>query len=139
MEKHVHALLDASIEKIRDMVDVNTVVGDPIHTDDGITIIPVSRVSYGFASGGSDLPNKANRDIFGGGSGAGVTVVPVAFLVVTKGEVRMLPVVAKPDSGDRVISMIPDVVDKITALFKKEPASQAPAPSPEQTDDIRLD
>ncbi len=140
MAKNVHDLMETSIEKMRAMVDANTVVGKSIVTPDGITVIPVSRVSYGFASGGSDLPNKANRDIFGGGSGAGVTVTPVAFLVITGGEVRLLPVVAKPDTGDRVISMVPEIVDKITSLVKKDKSSPvAEQKDAEQKDEIRLD
>ena len=122
MEKNINNFLGVSMEKIKQMVDVNTVVGDPITLADGITIIPVSRMSYGFAAGGSDLPNKSDRDIFGGGTGAGVNVTPVAFLVVKNGEVKMLPVNSKPDSLDRAVSMIPDAVDKIVGLFKKDGA-----------------
>ncbi len=120
MEKNINNFLGVSMEKIKQMVDVNTVVGDPIALADGITIIPVSRMSYGFAAGGSDLPNKSDRDIFGGGTGAGVNVTPVAFLVVKNGEVKMLPVNSKPDSLDRAVSMIPDAVDKVVGLFKKD-------------------
>ncbi len=122
MEKNINNFLGVSMEKIKQMVDVNTVVGDPITLADGITVIPVSRMSYGFAAGGSDLPNKADRDIFGGGTGAGVNVTPVAFLVVKNGEVKMLPVNSKPDSLDRAVSMIPDAVDKVVGLFKKDSA-----------------
>lgn len=137
MEKSVHSLLGVSIDKIKEMVDVNTVVGNPISTPDGTTIIPVSRISYGFASGGSDLPNKANRDIFGGGSGAGVNVTPVAFLVISKGDVKLLPVVAKPETANSVVSMVPDLVDKVTGLFKKDKPEDADAA--EQTDEIVLE
>ena len=120
MEKNINTFLGVSIDKIKQMVDVNTVVGDPISLPDGITIVPVSRMSYGFAAGGSDLPNKSNRDIFGGGTGAGVNVTPVAFLVIQNGELKMLPVNAKPSSIDRAVSMVPDMVDKVTGLFKKD-------------------
>ncbi|MGN0171498.1 MAG: GerW family sporulation protein [Acutalibacteraceae bacterium] len=137
MEKSVHSLLGVSIDKIKEMVDVNTVVGNPISTPDGTTIIPVSRISYGFASGGSDLPNKANRDIFGGGSGAGVNVTPVAFLVISKGDVKLLPVVAKPETANSVVSMVPDLVDKVTGLFKKDKPEDADAA--EQADEIVLE
>lgn len=119
MEKNVNTFLGVSIDKIKQMVDVNTVVGDPITLPDGMTIIPVSRMSYGFAAGGSDFPNKSDRDIFGGGTGAGVNVTPVAFLVIRGGEVKMLPVNSKPDSIDRAVSMVPDMVDKVVGLFKK--------------------
>ena len=128
MEKNVHNLLGVSMDKIKEMVDVNTVVGDPIDVA-GITIIPVSRVTYGFAAGGSDIPNKANNAVFGGGSGASVNVTPVAFLVVQNGNLKMLPVNANPDMLDRAISMVPDVVDKVVGVFKKdEPTAEADMP-----------
>lgn len=120
MEKHVNSLLGVSIDKIKEMVDVNTVVGDPIKLDDAVTIIPVSRISYGFASGGSDLPNKAGADVFGGGAGAGINVTPVAFLVVRDGGVQLLPVMSKPTSIDHAISMMPGMVDKVAGFFKKD-------------------
>ncbi len=119
MEKNVHNLLGVSMDKIKEMVDVNTVVGDPIEVA-GITIIPVSRVTYGFAAGGSDLPNKTDRAVFGGGSGASVNVTPVAFLVVQNGGLKLIPVNANPDMLDRAISMVPDVVDKVVGVFKKD-------------------
>ena len=116
-ENKVNKLLGVSMDKIKEMVDVNTVIGDPINTPDGTTIIPVSRISYGFGAGGSDLPSKTQRDLFGGGSGAGVNVTPIAFLVVSGGKVDMLQLVAKPDTSDRLVNMIPDVVDKLTELI----------------------
>lgn len=119
MQKNVNELLGVSMDKIKQMVDVNTVVGDPITVGD-MTIIPVSRMSYGFAAGGSDLPSKHEREVFGGGSGAGVNVTPVAFLVVKNGELKMLPVNSNPDMIDRAVSMVPDMVDKVVGLFKKD-------------------
>ena len=83
----IHDLMGVTMEKIRDMVDVQTIIGDPIVAAPGITIIPISKVSYGFASGGSDLPAKNNpKDLFGGGAGAGVSIQPVGFLVVQDGQ-----------------------------------------------------
>ncbi len=128
MQKNVNELLGVSMDKIKQMVDVNTVVGDPIAVGD-MTIIPVSRMSYGFAAGGSDLPSKTDRDIFGGGSGAGVNVTPVAFLVVKNGELKMLPVNSNPDMIDRAVSMVPDVVDKVVGLFKKDTTSKDDVPA----------
>ena len=129
MANNVEGLMGVSVEKIRELVDANTVVGTPIALADGVTLIPVSKVSYGFASGGSDLPSKTASDLFGGGAGAGINITPVAFITVKNGEVNILPVVAKPDTIDRAISMVPDVVDKITAKFgkKKEEASSEDA------------
>ena len=119
MENKVQGLLGASIDKIREMVDVNTVIGDPMTLEDGITLIPVSRVTYGFASGGSDLPTKCNQDLFGGGGGAGINIIPIAFLVVSDGNVRVLPLMASPDTINQMVSMVPDVVNKIGDLFSK--------------------
>ena len=94
MSEHpIESLMGVTMQKIREMVDVNTIIGDPITTPDGTVIVPVSQVSYGFASGGSDFPSKKDgRDCFGGGSGAGIKITPVGFLTVCKGEVRMIPV-----------------------------------------------
>ena len=116
----VQGLLGASMEKIKEMVDANTVIGTPINAADGTILIPVSRISYGFASGGSDLPNKANAELFGGGSGAGINITPVAFLVIANGDVRLLSVSAKPDTTDKLVNLVPDVVDKISGAFSKK-------------------
>ena len=117
---NLNNMMDTTMEKIRQMVDVNTIIGEPVICPDGTVIIPVSKVSYGFASGGSDLPSKANpqKEYFGGGSGAGVSIQPVAFLVVNNGEVKMLNM-EFDGAVDRVISMIPDFADKVGDLFKK--------------------
>jgi sporulation protein YtfJ len=101
-------------------VDANTVIGTPIVVAEGVTIIPVSKISYGFASGGSDLPSKSSSDLFGGGAGAGVNITPVAFLTVKNGEINLLPVVSKPDTFDRLVSLVPDAVGKISDLAKKK-------------------
>lgn len=132
MEQGVQGLLGVSMEKIREMVDVNTVIGDPISLPDGTVLIPVSKVSYGFAAGGSDLPSKTQTALFGGGSGAGIHITPIAFLVVANGDVRMMPMVSKPDSNDKLVSMVPDLVDKVTGLFnkKKTDKSETAEPSP---------
>lgn len=121
MDHPINSLMDTTMKKIKEMIDVNTIIGDPITTPDGTTIIPVSKVSYGFASGGSDLPTKKdNKDCFGGGSGAGVTINPVAFLYVSKGNVKLIPIEKYDGAVDRVVGMVPDLVDKVTDLFKKD-------------------
>ncbi len=114
---NVEGLMGISVDKIRGMVDANTVVGTPIALEDGTILIPVSKISYGFASGGSDLPSKSTADLFGGGAGAGVNITPVAFVTVKDGNINVLPVVSAPDTADRVVSLIPEVADK---LFKKK-------------------
>ena len=114
MEHPIGNLMDTTMNKIKEMIDVNTIVGEPITSPDGTLIIPVSKVSYGFASGGSDLPTKKeNKDCFGGGSGAGVTIQPVAFLTVYKGDVKLIPVDKFEGTPDRLVGMIPEVIDKV--------------------------
>ena len=114
-------MLESTIQKIREMVDVNSVIGEPIPTPDGVTIIPVTKVSIGYGGGGSDFAMKnmpANRDNpFGGGAGA-VKVTPICFLIVKDGNVRMMPV-AEPASStaDRIVEMVPDTLDKLTAYL----------------------
>ncbi|MBQ7089070.1 MAG: sporulation protein YtfJ [Clostridia bacterium] len=120
MNNNVEGLMGVSVDKIRELVDANTVVGTPIAVGDGVTIIPVSKVSYGFASGGSDLPSKSSSDLFGGGAGAGINITPVAFLTVKNGEINLLPVVSKPDTVDRLVSLVPDAVNKISELTAKK-------------------
>lgn len=117
---NVKNLFGASVDKIKEVVDTNTVIGDPIVTADGTTVIPVSKVSYGFASGGSDLPSKQAASLFGGGGGAGINITPIAFLVVKNGDVRVIPVSSHPDTVDRVVSMVPGVVDKVGSLFSRK-------------------
>jgi len=121
MSKTLPDMLGNTIAKIREMVDVNSVIGDPITTPDGITIIPVSKVSVGFGGGGSDYVSKnANHqeNPFGGGAGGGVKISPVAFLIVKDGSVRMLPVAAPANTtADRVVEMVPDVLDKVSAFI----------------------
>lgn len=116
-EHPINGLMDTTLEKIKQMVDVSTVVGNPI-VSEGHSIIPISKVTYGFASGGSDFPSKNQKDLFGGGSAAGVTVTPLAFIVITAGgSVKMLPINSKPDAADKAVAMIPDIVDKISDII----------------------
>ena len=118
-EHPIQGLMGVTIEKIRDMVDTSTIIGDPIHVDDTTTIIPVSRVTFGFASGGSDVAPQSSKQMFGGGTGAGVSVTPVAFLV-SGGNVRTVQLVEKVTAVDNAIAALPELVDKITAMIKKE-------------------
>ena len=121
MSQKLPNMLDSTITKIREMVDVNSVVGEPITTADGVTIIPVSKVSVGFGGGGSDFTTKSStgkENPFGGGVGAGVKVTPIAFLIVKEGSVRMLPVAAPANTtADRLVEMVPDTLDKIAAFI----------------------
>ena len=126
MENHVdkaHPLNDlmrSTMDKIREMVDTNTIVGQPITTADGVTLIPISKVSFGFGSGGGTY-GAAQAERFGGGGGAGVKIDPVAFLVVKDGTTRVLPVSMPPVStADRVVEMVPDILDKVEKYFDKK-------------------
>ena len=119
MSQKLPNMLDSTIAKIREMVDVNSVIGDPITTPDGVTIIPVSKVSVGFGGGGSDFSTKNGQENpFGGGVGAGVKVTPIAFLIVKEGSVRMIPVAAPANTtADRLVEMVPDTLDKVAAFI----------------------
>ena len=114
-------LLDTTLEKIREMVDVNTVVGAPISTPDGITIIPISKISYAFAAGGSDFRVKEQTNMgFGGGNGAGVKIEPIGFLIVQNGSVRMINVMPPASTTiDRVVEKAPEVIDMVEDLIQK--------------------
>lgn len=137
MEHPIGSLMDTTMEKIKEMIDVNTIVGDPITSPDGTLIIPVSKVSYGFAAGGSDLPTKKeNKDCFGGGSGAGVTIQPVAFLTVYQGDVRLVSVDREEGTADKLVNMIPDVLKKVKGVFKKDKSESADDFSEITQDDI---
>ena len=130
-DNQVNNLLGVTMDKIKQMVDVNTVIGDPVTTPDGTTVIPVSRVSYGFASGGTDIPSKAQpaAGLFAGGSGAGITISPIGFLTIRNGSVRMLQIEPYVSPMDRALEKLPELVDKLGALFQKE---EKPAPAPEE-------
>ena len=121
MSQTLPNMLENTIAKIREMVDVNSVVGTPITTPDGVTIIPISTVSAGFGGGGSDFVSKnlnKQENPFGGGVGAGVKVTPVAFLIIKEGSVRMLPVAAPANTtADRLVEMVPDTLDKIASFI----------------------
>ena len=126
MSEHpINSLMDTSIKKIKELVNANTIIGDPITTPDGTTIIPVSKVTYGFASGGSDLPTKKdNRECFGGGSGAGVTIQPIGFLTISKGNIKMVPINYYEGAADRIVGMIPEAFEKVSDFFKKDKSDE---------------
>ncbi|MCI6244768.1 MAG: sporulation protein YtfJ [Eubacterium sp.] len=116
-ETPVNKIMENTLEKMRQMVDVSTIIGEPIVTGE-TTLIPVSKVSYGFTSGGTDLPSKQNAELFGGAGGGGITISPVAFIVIQKDKVRMMQINNYTSSADRAISMIPELVDQISQLVK---------------------
>ena len=128
----LHDLMGVTMDKIRELASSNTIIGDPITTPEGTTILPVSKVTFGVASGGSDCAGKNDKDLFGGGSGAGVTVAPVAFLVVQNGNVRTIQLSAENNAVERAVSMIPELVDKLSDLLKKQPQKKSEDPEQEK-------
>ena len=128
MSKNLPNMLQDTISKIREMVDVNSVIGDPITTPDGVTIVPVSKVSVGFGGGGSDFTTKnagSGEMPFGGGVGGGVKVTPICFLIVKDGNVRMMPVPVPANStADRIVEMMPDTLEKLNALLDSKKAGK---------------
>ena len=124
-KKHpVSELMRSTIEKVHELVDTNVIVGQPINTPDGVTLIPISRVNFGFGSGGGDY-GKIQPKGFGGGGGAGVKIDPVAFLTIKDGVTRVLPVAAPPVTTlDRIVEMAPDLMDKAEKLIKKKKAEK---------------
>lgn len=118
-ENNIKGILDVTMEKLKGMINADIITGNPIVVD-GITMVPVSRVSYGLATGGSDFTSKTGQDLFGGGGGAGVTVVPVAFIVVNEGKVKMLPIYNELTTVEKAISMAPELIDKAKELFPKK-------------------
>ncbi len=120
MSEHISGLTENSMKNLKTLVDADTVIGNPITTPDGTMIIPVSKVSFGFATGGSDMAAKSPKDVFGGGSGGGVTIQPLCFLVVKNGDVKILHVNSNNSTGAQALNMIPDVIDKISGIVKKD-------------------
>jgi sporulation protein YtfJ len=121
MSQNLSNMIENTLAKVRDMISVNDVVGDPIVTADGATIIPISKVSVGFGGGGSDFvsknPNKQDNP-FGGGVGGGMSVTPIAFMVIKDGNIRMIPVALPANTtAERVVELVPDVLDKLTAYI----------------------
>jgi len=125
MDNHpIENLMRSTMESIKDMIDVNTIVGDPIQSIDGTTIIPISKVCFGFASGGSEFNNiktsdPGNKYPFGGGSGAGVTVKPVAFLVIKNDSIRLLSL-DQQNTYDKIVDTVPQIIDIVKGMFKNK-------------------
>jgi sporulation protein YtfJ len=109
----------SALSSLRSLVDVNTIVGDPITTAEGVVIIPISKVCFGYASGGSDLPAQNPAELFGGATGGGVTIQPLAFLVISGGDVKLLQMQTADTTGDRIVNAVPGLLDKIMELVKK--------------------
>lgn len=124
-ETPVNRIMESTLEKMREMVDVSTIIGEPMITGK-TTLIPVSKVSYGFTSGGTDLPSKQNNELFGGAGGGGITISPVAFIVIQDDKVRLMQINNYTSSADRAISMIPELIDKVGELVNLKNEDKAP-------------
>jgi len=122
MNNKIEGMTESTLEKIKEVVNADMVIGKPITSEGGTVVIPVSKLSYGFAAGGSDFTSEKNkeRDLFGGGSGAGVSITPTAFLVISGDDVKLLQVESFTGAVDRIISMAPDIVDRIGKFLKKK-------------------
>jgi len=121
-EHPIQGLMDTAMSNIKSMVDVDTIVGDAVTTPDGTVIIPISTVSFGFGAGGTQFAAKQDtvtpeNPMFGGGCGGGANVKPIAFLVVSGGNVRLLPITNKSTPVDKIIDMVPEVVDKMNGAL----------------------
>ena len=133
MEHPIEGLMKTAMQSIQDMVDVNTIIGEPIETTNGMVIIPISKVNFGFAAGGSEFSGETIDEYkrkdkeeevqyrlpFGGGSGAGVNINPIAFLVVQSGNVKLLPV-NHASAVDKLLDYMPDAIDKMNNLLNKQ-------------------
>lgn len=119
-ENQIQGIMDTTMEKVKAMANADTIIGDQINLPDGVTLIPISKVTYGFASGGSDFPNKANTPMFGGGGGAGMTITPIAIISIKAGTVKVMHIDSAPNSTDKIVNMVPEIFDKVVDLFKKD-------------------
>ncbi|MDE6518869.1 MAG: sporulation protein YtfJ [Ruminococcus sp.] len=121
----INELIGVSMEKVKEMADVNSIIGDPITTADGTTVIPISKVCYGFASGGSDLPSKYDKDLFAGGAGAGISIKPEGFLVISPdGTTKMVTVESGNDKINSAINSVPTFIEKIQSIINKKKAGK---------------
>lgn len=121
----INELMTDVMSNLKQMIDVNTIVGNPVETPDGTTIIPVSKVGFGFAAGGSDFgKTEATDSNFGGGSGAGVSINPVGFLIVSKDQIRMISANAPSSAVDKLVDFIPTAINKVNNLIEKHKDSK---------------
>lgn len=120
-EKKLTEIIDVTLEKLKTMTSADTIIGQAITHGDNITVVPVSKVSFGLATGGTDLPSKTSAaPLFGGGGGAGVTITPVAFIVIKGDSVRIVPITTEETALDKAVALLPELFDKIKALFDKD-------------------
>ena len=122
-DNKVSDFMSVTMDNIKKIVDVDTIIGKPLYFDGAITVVPISKVTFGFASGGADMPPKPEKALansFGGGSGAGVTIAPIAFIVLNDGKVELLELNKEASGAEKAVSMVPEMFEKIVGLFKKD-------------------
>ena len=134
-QQSIQQLLANTLGKMRELVDSNTVIGTPITTEAGTTIIPVSKISFGFVSGGTDFANDKQKDLFGGAASSGASITPVGFLVVNGTTVKFMQVAEGNATIDRLINMMPEVIDKLEALISKK-TNKEPEMVPANENDV---
>lgn len=121
----ISGILDESMKNLKNLVDANSIIGDPISSPDGTVIYPISKVNFGYGSAGSGYPTKADkREAFGGGTGGGVTIQPIAFLVIQEGNVKLLHIATSSTTADKVVNMVPEVMDKIDGFINRNKAEK---------------
>ena len=140
MEHPIQQLINDAMGKMREIVDSNTVIGTPITTREGNTILPVSKISFGFVSGGTDFANEKQKDLFGGAASSGASITPVGFLVIKGESVKLIQLAENGRAVDRVLNMVPEVLDKVEGFISKDKKSdkgekQQPEPKTESTDE----
>ena len=124
-EKPVQEIMASALEKMRDLVDSNTVIGSPINTQDGTTILPISKITFGFVSGGTDFASKTQKDLFGGAASSGASITPVGFLVIKDGSVKLMQLAEGGATLDRLINMMPEVLDRVEGFVTSRTGKKA--------------
>ena len=143
MEHPIQQLINDAMGKMREIVDSNTVIGTPITTREGTTILPVSKISFGFVSGGTDFANEKQKDLFGGAASSGASITPVGFLVIKGDSVKLIQLAENGRAVDRVLNMVPEVLDKVEGFISKDKKSdkvekRQPEPKTESTDEQEI-
>ena len=118
-DNNIKNIMDTTMNNLRSMVDADIIVGSPVTVGEH-TLLPVCKVAFGLATGGSDFPSKSQKEIFGGGGGAGVTITPIAFMAISGSNIKMMPIYNEVTSLEKAIDMAPEIIDKAKELFKKE-------------------
>lgn len=136
-EHPINNLMETTLQKIKELVDSSTVVGEPIQCGTA-TIIPVSKIAYGFGSGGSDLPAKKEGEFFGGGGGAGASVTPLGFIVITETEIKLLQLDEHRDSAGKFIDMVPELIDKVRDSLSRKNEPEVPADASAENDAVAM-